>query len=56
MTLSSISQEALIFNLEVLADLENNRAYLAKDYKSEKACLYRESILREAIRRLGEEV
>lgn len=47
-----MSLEALLFNLEVLADLEDSRAYESEDYTREKAHLYRKAVIQEAMKRL----
>lgn len=51
-----MSTEALLFNLEVLAEIETNKAFEAGDYIRETAFRYRAAVIREAIKRLEQEL
>lgn len=54
--LESMSTEALLFNLKVLAEIETNKAFEAGDYTRETAFRYRAAVIREAIKRLEQEL
>lgn len=50
--LGKMSIDSLLFNLEILADLEEIQSQEAGDYKTDTAHRYRAAVIREAIVRL----
>lgn len=51
--IGKMSTDYLVFNLSILADLEEIQAEEAGDYTTEGAHRYRAAIIREAAKRLG---